>query len=154
MFSNHGLINYADPLSKIPVELKPILRFQLGGRTFVDIQTYLLMFFLTYGWTSRFNEVVTKLLLEGVVDTFKRYSVTEGDIDVVWVPGSFEIPVVAQRLGKLGTYQAILCIGALVRGDTSHYDAVANSTASGVISAGLSSGVPCIFGILTCEDMD
>ncbi|KAF9625032.1 hypothetical protein IFM89_017180 [Coptis chinensis] len=103
---------------------------------------------------ARFNEVVTKLLLEGAVDTFKRYSITEEDIDVVWVLGSFEIPVVAQRLGKLGKYQAILRIGAVVRGDTSHYDAVANSVASGVISAGLSSGVPCIFGILTCEDMD
>ncbi|KAF9587146.1 hypothetical protein IFM89_039629 [Coptis chinensis] len=103
---------------------------------------------------ARFNEVVTKLLLEGAVDTFKRYSVTEEDIDVVWVPGSFEIPVAAQRLGKLGKYQAILCIGAVVRGDTSHYDAVANSAASGVLSAGLSSGVPCIFGVLTCEDMD
>ncbi|KAF8402439.1 hypothetical protein HHK36_013395 [Tetracentron sinense] len=74
--------------------------------------------------------------------------------EVVWVPGSFEIPVVAERLGKLQKYQAILCIGAVIRGDTSHYDAVANSAASGVLSAGLNSGVPCIFGVLTCDDMD
>ncbi|XP_042514101.1 6,7-dimethyl-8-ribityllumazine synthase, chloroplastic [Macadamia integrifolia] len=103
---------------------------------------------------ARFNEVVTKLLLEGALETFKRYSVREEDIDVVWVPGSFEIPVVATKLGKSGKYQAVLCIGAVVRGDTTHYDAVANSAASGVLSAGLNSGVPCIFGVLTCDDMD
>ncbi|CAL5348146.1 unnamed protein product [Camellia sinensis] len=103
---------------------------------------------------ARFNEIVTKLLLEGALDTFKRYSVEEEDIDVVWVPGSFEIGVVAEKLGKSHKYQAILCIGAVIRGDTSHYDAVANSVASGVLSAGLNSGVPCIFGVLTCDDMD
>ncbi|XP_010277852.1 PREDICTED: 6,7-dimethyl-8-ribityllumazine synthase, chloroplastic [Nelumbo nucifera] len=103
---------------------------------------------------ARFNEIVTKLLLEGALETFKRHSVREEDIDVVWVPGSFEIPVVAERLGKSGKYQAVLCIGAVIRGDTTHYDAVANSAASGVLSAGLNSGVPCIFGVLTCDDMD
>ncbi|KAK4776740.1 hypothetical protein SAY86_005428 [Trapa natans] len=103
---------------------------------------------------ARFNEIVTKLLLEGALDTFKKYSVKEEDIDVVWVPGSFEIGVAAQKLGKSGKYHSVLCIGAVIRGDTSHYDAVANSTASGVLSAGLSSGVPCIFGVLTCDDME
>lgn len=103
---------------------------------------------------ARFNEIVTRPLLEGALDTFKKYSVKEEDIDVVWVPGSFEIGVVAERLGKSRKYQAILCIGAVIRGDTSHYDAVANSAASGVLSAGLSSGVPCIFGVLTCENME
>ncbi|XP_022887514.1 6,7-dimethyl-8-ribityllumazine synthase, chloroplastic [Olea europaea var. sylvestris] len=103
---------------------------------------------------ARFNEIITKLLLEGALDTFKKYSVKEEDIDVVWVPGSFEIGVVAEKLGKSRKYQAVLCIGAVIRGDTSHYDAVANSAASGVLSAGLNSGVPCIFGVLTCDDMD
>ncbi|XP_010526954.1 PREDICTED: 6,7-dimethyl-8-ribityllumazine synthase, chloroplastic [Tarenaya hassleriana] len=103
---------------------------------------------------ARFNEVVTKLLLEGALETFRKYSVREEDVDVVWVPGSFEIGVVAQRLGKSGKYHAVLCIGAVIRGDTTHYDAVANSAASGVLSAGINSGVPCIFGVLTCEDMD
>ncbi|PKI78159.1 6,7-dimethyl-8-ribityllumazine synthase, chloroplastic [Punica granatum] len=103
---------------------------------------------------ARFNEIVTKLLLEGALDTFKKYSVKEEDIDVVWVPGSFEIGVVAQKLGKSGKYHSVLCIGAVIRGDTSHYDAVANSVASGVLSAGLGSGVPCIFGVLTCDDME
>ncbi|XP_059655732.1 6,7-dimethyl-8-ribityllumazine synthase, chloroplastic-like [Cornus florida] len=103
---------------------------------------------------ARFNEIVTKLLLEGAVETFKKYSVKEEDIDVVWVPGSFEIGVVAEKLGKSRKYNAILCIGAVIRGDTSHYDAVANSAASGVLSAGLNSGVPCIFGVLTCDNME
>ncbi|KAB1218192.1 Glucose-1-phosphate adenylyltransferase small subunit 1, chloroplastic [Morella rubra] len=103
---------------------------------------------------ARFNEIVTKQLLEGALATFKNYSVQDEDVDVVWVPGSFEIGVVAERLGKSGKYHAILCIGAVIRGDTSHYDAVANSAASGVLSAGLQSGVPCIFGVLTCDDMD
>ncbi|XP_073056538.1 6,7-dimethyl-8-ribityllumazine synthase, chloroplastic-like isoform X1 [Primulina eburnea] len=103
---------------------------------------------------ARFNEIVTKPLLEGALKTFGQYSVKEEDIDVVWVPGSFEIGVVAEKLGKSQKYQAIVCIGAVIRGDTSHYDAVANSTASGVLSAGLNSGVPCIFGVLTCESME
>ncbi|KAG2332154.1 hypothetical protein Bca52824_003334 [Brassica carinata] len=103
---------------------------------------------------ARFNEVVTKLLLEGAIETFKKYSVREEDIQVIWVPGSFEIGVVAQNLGKSGNFHAVLCIGAVIRGDTTHYDAVANSAASGVLSAGINSGVPCIFGVLTCEDMD
>ncbi|GLT66082.1 hypothetical protein SLA2020_384720 [Shorea laevis] len=78
----------------------------------------------------------------------------EEDIDVVWVPGSFEIGIVAEKVGKSGKYHAILCIGAVIRVDTTHYDAVANSAASGVLSAGLKSGVPCIFGVLTCDDME
>ncbi|KAJ8431220.1 hypothetical protein Cgig2_016779 [Carnegiea gigantea] len=73
---------------------------------------------------------------------------------VVWVPGSYELGIVAQKLGKSGKYHAIVCIGAVVRGDTTHYDAVANSAASGILSAGINSGVPCIFAVLTCEDMD
>ncbi|WZY82351.1 hypothetical protein YC2023_028735 [Brassica napus] len=101
---------------------------------------------------ARFNEVVTKLLLEGAIETFKKYSVREEDIQgteadgilfnqVIWVPGSFEIGVVAQRLGKSGNFHAVLCIGAVIRGDTTHYDAVANSAASGVLSAGINSGL-------------
>ncbi|XP_008801228.1 6,7-dimethyl-8-ribityllumazine synthase, chloroplastic [Phoenix dactylifera] len=103
---------------------------------------------------SRFNEVVTNLLLEGALGTFRQYSIKEENIIVVKVPGSFEIPVVAQQLGRSGDFHAVLCIGAVIRGDTTHYDAVANSAASGVLSAGLNSGVPCIFGVLTCDDMD
>ncbi|PWA28458.1 6,7-dimethyl-8-ribityllumazine synthase [Artemisia annua] len=125
---------------------------------------------------ARFNEIVTRPLMNGALDTFDKYSVREEDIDVIWVPGAFEIGLAAEKLGKSGKYNAIICIGAVlkhfmdrvllnvsnltfcfantVRGDTTHYDAVANSAASGVLSAGLNSGVPCIFGVLTCEDMD
>ncbi|KAK3204528.1 hypothetical protein Dsin_018574 [Dipteronia sinensis] len=103
---------------------------------------------------AMFNEIVTKPLLEGALETFKKYSVKEEDIDVVWVPGSFEIGVVAERLGKSRKYHALLCIGAVIRGDTTHYDAVANSSASGVLSAGFDSGVPCIFDVLTCDNME
>ncbi|XP_021752208.1 6,7-dimethyl-8-ribityllumazine synthase, chloroplastic [Chenopodium quinoa] len=102
---------------------------------------------------ARFNEFVTRRLMEGALDTFKKYSVNE-DIDVVWVPGAYELGVTAQALGQSGKYHAIVCLGAVVRGDTSHYDAVVNSASSGVLSAGLNSGVPCIFGVLTCDDMD
>lgn len=103
---------------------------------------------------ARFNEFITKQLLEGALTTFSNYSIQDEDVDVVWVPGSFEIGVTAQRLASLGKYHAILCIGAVIRGDTTHYDAVANSAASGVLSAGLQSGVPCVFGVLTCDDME
>ncbi|RLM74960.1 6,7-dimethyl-8-ribityllumazine synthase, chloroplastic [Panicum miliaceum] len=103
---------------------------------------------------ARFNEVVTNLLLQGALETFERYSVKAENITVVSVPGSFEVPITAQKLGKSGKFDAILCIGAVIRGDTTHYDAVANSAASGVLNAGLSAGIPCVFGVLTCEDMD
>ncbi|KAJ8539667.1 hypothetical protein K7X08_013919 [Anisodus acutangulus] len=100
---------------------------------------------------ARFNDLITKKLLEGALDTFRNYSVREEDIDV---PGCFEIGVVAQHLGKSQKYQAILCIGAVIRGDTSHYDAVVNAATSGVNSAGLNSGTPCIFGVLTCDTLE
>ncbi|CAN6240013.1 unnamed protein product [Urochloa humidicola] len=103
---------------------------------------------------ARFNEVVTNLLLQGALETFERYSVKAENITVVSVPGSFEVPITAQKLGKSGKFDAILCIGAVIRGDTTHYDAVANSAASGVLNAALSADTPCIFGVLTCEDMD
>jgi 6,7-dimethyl-8-ribityllumazine synthase len=103
---------------------------------------------------ARFNDIVTKPLVEGALEAFRRHSVREEDIDVIWVPGSFEIPLVAQTLGKSGKYHAVLCIGAVVRGATTHYDAVANSAASGIVSASLNSGIPCIFGVLTCENME
>ncbi|EFJ18295.1 hypothetical protein SELMODRAFT_154058 [Selaginella moellendorffii] len=103
---------------------------------------------------ARFNDIITKPLVAGALEAFHRYSVKEEHIEVFWVPGSFEVPIVAQTLGKSGKFDAVVCIGAIVRGATSHYDAVANSAASGVMSASLNSGVPCVFGILTCDSMD
>ncbi|XP_009586715.1 6,7-dimethyl-8-ribityllumazine synthase, chloroplastic-like [Nicotiana tomentosiformis] len=101
---------------------------------------------------ARFNDLITKKLLEGALRTFKSYN--SEDVDVVWVPGCFEIGLASQQLGKSRKYQGILCIGAVIRGDTSHYDAVVNATTSGVVSAGLNSGTPCIFGVLTCDTLE
>jgi len=103
---------------------------------------------------ARFNDIITKPLVEGALEAFRRHSVREEDIDVIWVPGSFEIPLVAQTVAKSGKYHAVLCIGAVIRGSTTHYEAVANSAASGISSASLNSGVPCIFGVLTCDNME
>ncbi|KAI5084450.1 hypothetical protein GOP47_0000619 [Adiantum capillus-veneris] len=103
---------------------------------------------------GQFNEFVTKPLMDGALRAFKTHQVKESDIDIVWVPGSFEIPITAQTLANSGKYHAVLCIGTIIRGETTHYDAVANAAASGVLSAGLNSGVPCIFGVLTCENLE
>ncbi|KAL8218489.1 hypothetical protein R6Q57_021862 [Mikania cordata] len=148
-----GVLGLSNPLFIAPAEKKKSPFQTEAARTLTGSLTKAEGFRFAIV-VARFNEIVTKPLLEGALDTFKKYSVREEDIDVVWVPGSFEIGLVAQKLGKSGKYHSILCIGAVVRGDTTHYDAVANTAASGVLSAGLSSGVPCIFGVLTCEDMD
>ncbi|CAM6099230.1 unnamed protein product [Calypogeia fissa] len=103
---------------------------------------------------ARFNEIVTRPLVAGALETFEKYAVKDDDVDLVWVPGSFEIPLVAQQMAKSGKYEAVLAIGAVVRGATTHYDAVAGSAASGLMSASLNSGVPVIFGILTTENME
>ncbi|KAK7824620.1 6,7-dimethyl-8-ribityllumazine synthase, chloroplastic [Quercus suber] len=110
--------------------------------TLIATQTQSLSpFLLRMQVVARFNEIITKRLLEGALSTFNHYSVLEDNIDVVWVPGSFEIGVAAERLGKSQKYHAILCIGAVIRGDTSHYDAVVNSAASGALNrAGGKSG--------------
>src|SRR5206468_1293471 len=103
---------------------------------------------------ARFNGVVTTKLVEGSVAALLRYEVPEGNIDLVWVPGSFEIPVVAQRLASSGKYAAVICLGCVVRGDTDHYQFVAGEAARGVAEAGRTTGVPVIFGILTTNTME
>jgi len=103
---------------------------------------------------GRFNDLVTKPLLEGALSAVVRHGGRMEDVTVVHVPGSFEIPLVAKRLAASGNYDAVVCIGAVVRGSTTHYEAVANSAASGCMSAGLDTGVPVIFGVLTCETME
>ena len=103
---------------------------------------------------ARFNELVTKPLVEGALSAVVRHGGQLEDVTVVHVPGSFELPVVAKRMASSGNYDAIVCIGAVVRGSTTHYEAVANSAASGVMSAGLDTGVPIIFGVLTTETME
>ncbi|PSC71225.1 6,7-dimethyl-8-ribityllumazine synthase [Micractinium conductrix] len=103
---------------------------------------------------GRFNDLVTKLLLEGCVGAFERHGVAAEDVDVAWVPGSFELPVVAKAMAKGGKYDAVVAIGVVVRGDTTHYDAVVGGATSGVLNASTDSGVPVIFGVLTCDTME
>jgi 6,7-dimethyl-8-ribityllumazine synthase len=103
---------------------------------------------------ARFNEAIVEGLVNGAIDGLKRHGVADDAIDVVRVPGSFEIPVVAKRLAGSGRYAAVVCLGAVIRGDTSHYDHVAGQAASGVAQAALATGVPVIFGILTCETLE
>src|SRR5260370_41866507 len=100
---------------------------------------------------ARFNAAVVDHLVAGALDTLKRHGVADDAIDVVRVPGSFEIPFVAQRLADTKKYAAVICLGAVIRGDTDHYDYVAGEAAGGVARAALATGVPVIFGILTCD---
>ena len=103
---------------------------------------------------ARFNEVVTRLLLTGAIDTLARHGVRDGDISVAWAPGSFELPMVAKTFAQTGRYDAIICLGAVIRGETGHYDMVAGQASGGTGAVGLETGVPTIFGVLTTEDMD
>ena len=103
---------------------------------------------------SRFNEFVTSKLLGGATDALQRHGVAADDIDVVWSPGSFEIPLLARRLADSGAYAAVVCLGAVIRGGTDHYQYVASEVTKGVALAGMESGVPCIFGVLTCDTIE
>jgi 6,7-dimethyl-8-ribityllumazine synthase len=103
---------------------------------------------------SRFNGVITQKLVEGALAKFNYQGVAEHDLDLAWVPGSFEIPVVAERLAASGKYAAVICLGCVVRGNTDHYQFVAGEAARGIAEAGRSTGVPVIFGILTTDTME
>lgn len=103
---------------------------------------------------ARFNEVITRKLLDSAVETLIRHGVRDEDITVIWVPGSFELPVVAKALAKTGNHQAIICLGAVIRGETSHYEMVAGQAAGGINTVALETGVPTIFGVLTTENME
>lgn len=103
---------------------------------------------------SRFNEFITSKLLSGALDTLMRHGVNENDIDIVWVPGSFEIPITADNLAGSGKYNAIICLGALIRGATPHFDYIAAEASKGVAQVGLKTGIPTIFGILTTDNIE
>ena len=103
---------------------------------------------------ARFNEIITRKLLDSALETLVRHGVRDEDITVGWVPGSFELPVVAQAMAKTGRFHAVICLGAVIRGETSHYDMVAGQAASGISSVALETGVPTIFGVLTTENME
>jgi len=98
---------------------------------------------------GRFNEFITSKLLGGALDALKRHGVEEGNVDVAWVPGAFEIPLIAQKLAKSGKYDAVITLGTVIRGSTPHFDYVCNETAKGVSSTALNTGIPVIFGVLT-----
>ena len=103
---------------------------------------------------ARFNHFVVEHLVGGAADGLKRHGVADDAIDLVWVPGSYEIPLVAKRLAASGRYAAIVCLGAVIRGDTDHYDHVAGEAVKGIAQASLATGVPVVFGILTCDTLE
>jgi 6,7-dimethyl-8-ribityllumazine synthase len=103
---------------------------------------------------SRFNEFVTRRLLDGATDALVRHGASDDDLDVVWVPGTFEIPAVARRLAASGHYHAVICLGAVIRGGTVHWEHIASQVARGVSAVGLETGVPTIFGVLTADSLE
>ena len=103
---------------------------------------------------ARFNEFITSKLLSGAMDGLKRHDVSEDDIYVAWVPGAFEIPLIASRMAKSGKYDAIICLGAVIRGNTSHYDYVCSEVSKGIASVSLASDIPVMFGVLTTENIE
>ena len=103
---------------------------------------------------ARFNAFVVDPLLAGATDAFARHGVPDDRLDVVRVPGAFEIPLVAQKLAESGRYAAVICLGCIIRGDTDHYDHVAGAATNGILNAGLKAGVPVIFGVLTCDTLE
>lgn len=103
---------------------------------------------------SRFNEFIGSKLLSGAVDELIRHGVKDTNIDVIWVPGAFEIPVIAKKAAKTGKYAAIITLGAVIKGSTSHYDYVCAEVSKGVASVSLETNVPVMFGVLTCDNIE
>ena len=103
---------------------------------------------------ARFNEFIGSKLLDGALDGLRRHGVREDDVDVAWVPGAFEIPVIASRMAQSGKYDALICLGAVIRGSTSHYDYVCAEVSKGIANASLNTGVPIMFGVLTTDNIE
>ena len=103
---------------------------------------------------ARFNEFITSKLLGGAIDGLKRHEVEEDQIDVAWVPGAFEIPLIAQKMAQSGKYDAVICLGAVIRGATTHYDYVCAEVSKGIAQVSLQTGVPVMFGVLTTENIE
>jgi 6,7-dimethyl-8-ribityllumazine synthase len=103
---------------------------------------------------ARFNEIIVNKLSGGAIDGLVRHGVEEDNITVVWVPGAFEIPLTAQKMAKSGNYDAVICVGAVIRGDTSHYDLVCNESAKGIAQVELATEIPVLFGIITTENIE
>ncbi|MBO8127571.1 MAG: 6,7-dimethyl-8-ribityllumazine synthase [Peptococcaceae bacterium] len=103
---------------------------------------------------SRFNEFITQKLLSGALDALNRHGVSENDVEIAWVPGSFEIPLIARQMAAKNSYDAVICLGAIIRGATPHFDYVAAEVSKGIAKVGLDSGVPVIFGIITADTIE
>ena len=103
---------------------------------------------------TRFNEFITSKLLSGAVDALVRHDVKEDDINVAWVPGAFEIPLIAAKMAKSGKYDAVICLGAVIRGNTTHYDYVCSEVSKGIATVSLNSEIPIMFGVITTENIE
>lgn len=103
---------------------------------------------------TRFNEFIVSKLLDGALDGLVRHGVDEDNVTVVWVPGAFEIPTIANRMAKSGKYDAVICLGTVIRGQTSHYDLVCNEVAKGIAQVSLGTGIPTLFGVVTTENIE
>jgi 6,7-dimethyl-8-ribityllumazine synthase len=103
---------------------------------------------------GRFNEFISTRLLDGALDNLKRHDVADDDVEVAWAPGAFELPLVAQRMAASGRYDAVVCLGAVIRGGTPHFDYIAAETAKGIAKVSLDTGVPVIFGVLTTDTIE
>lgn len=103
---------------------------------------------------ARFNEFITTKLLGGAIDTLVRHDVKEDNIDVAWVPGAFEIPLIASKMANSKKYDAVICLGAVIRGSTTHYDYVCSEVSKGIATVSLNSGIPVLFGVLTTENIE
>lgn len=103
---------------------------------------------------ARFNEFITSKLLAGAVDALTRHNVSDDCIDVAWVPGAFEIPLIASKMANSGKYDAVICLGAVIRGNTSHYDYVCNEVSKGIAQVSMNSQIPVMFGVVTTENIE
>lgn len=103
---------------------------------------------------ARFNEFITSRLLGGALDCLKRHDVSEETIEIAWVPGAFEIPLIASKMAKSGKYDAVICLGAVIRGSTTHYDYVCSEVSKGIANVSLDSDIPVMFGVLTTENIE
>ncbi|MBE6034499.1 6,7-dimethyl-8-ribityllumazine synthase [Aminipila sp.] len=103
---------------------------------------------------ARFNEFIVSKLLSGAVDGLTRHNVEEDNIEVAWVPGAFEIPLMAAKMARSGKYHAVICLGAVIRGNTTHYDYVCNEVSKGIAHIGMETGIPVMFGVVTTENIE
>ena len=103
---------------------------------------------------ARFNEFIVSKLIGGAEDALVRHGVDMDQVDLAWVPGAFEIPVIAEKMAASGKYDAVICVGAVIRGDTTHYDYVCNEVSKGIAQVGLATGVPVLFGVITTENIE